>query len=159
MAGGVQAVALARYRHIDAGVSAHYSWYVPGFAALGEACALAEAHHVERADACRAVRQQALAAFSSLPARLIGDQSLVMPHVLNIAFEGLDSEALMVALKDLIAISNGSACTSSSYEPSHVLRAMGLSDDEANRCVRISWCHMTPPLDWEAVAERIQTLL
>jgi len=82
-----------------------------------------------------------------------------MPHVLNIAFEGLDSEALMVALKDLIAISNGSACTSSSYEPSHVLRAMGLSDDEANRCVRISWCHMTPPLDWEAVAERIQTLL
>jgi cysteine desulfurase len=65
----------------------------------------------------------------------------------------------MVALKDLIAISSGSACISNSYGPSHVLRAMGLTDAVANRCVRISWCHMTPALDWQAVAERIRTLL
>jgi cysteine desulfurase len=65
----------------------------------------------------------------------------------------------MVALKDLIAISNGSACTSSSYTPSHVLRAMGMSDDEANCHVRLSWCHLTPEVDWEAVAARIRTLL
>jgi cysteine desulfurase len=127
--------------------------------ALGEACSLAEAQHASRADTCWAVRQQALSAFASLPARLIGDQDRVLPHVLNIAFEDLDSEALMVALKDLIAISNGSACTSSSYEPSHVLRAMGLNDNEANRCVRISWCHMTPSVDWGAVAQRIKNLL
>lgn len=54
-----------------------------------------------------------------------------MDHVLNPAVPGLGSDALMVAVKDLIAISNGSACTSSSYSPSHVLRAMGMSDDEA----------------------------
>ena len=91
--------------------------------------------------------------------RLTGAQSLVMDHVLNLAFPGLDSEALMVALKDLIAISNGSACTSSSYAPSHVLKAMGMSDYEANGCVRISWCHLTPEVDWEAVASRIRTLM
>ncbi len=94
-----------------------------------------------------------------LEPRLTGDQSLVMDHVLNLAFPGLDSEALMLALKDLIAISNGSACTSSNYAPSHVLKAMGMSDDEANGCVRISWCHFTPQVDWKAVAARVRTLL
>ena len=64
----------------------------------------------------------------------------------------------MVGLKDLIAISNGSACTSSRYSPSHVLKAMGMDDDQANACVRISWCHLTPPVDWEAVANRIRSL-
>jgi cysteine desulfurase len=81
-----------------------------------------------------------------------------MPHVLNVAFAGLDSEALIVAIKDLIAISNGSACTSSSYTPSHVLKAMGMTDDQANACVRISWCHLTPDVDWAAVAKRIKSL-
>jgi cysteine desulfurase len=80
-------------------------------------------------------------------------------HVLNLAFPGLDSEALMVALKNLVAISNGSACTSSSYAPSHVLKAMGMSDGEANGCVRISWCHLTPQVDWGAVATRVRTLM
>lgn len=49
-------------------------------------------------------------------------------------------------------ISNGSACTSSSYTPSHVIKAMGYSDDEANEAIRLSWCHLTPEVEWEAVA-------
>jgi cysteine desulfurase len=68
------------------------------------------------------------------------------------------SEALIVALKDLVAISNGSACTSSSYTPSHAIKAMGYSDDEANEAneaIRLSWCHLTPEVEWEAVAARI----
>jgi len=100
-----------------------------------------------------------LAAFEPLSPIFIGDQSRVMPHVVNVRFPGLDSEALMVSLKDLIAISNGSACTSSSYSPSHFLKAMGLSDDEANECVRFSWSHLTPAVDWEAIALRIRRLL
>ena len=75
------------------------------------------------------------------------------------AWERAHSQALMVGLKDLIAISNGSACTSSSYTSSHVLTAMGLSDVEANSCVRVSWCHLTPPLDWESVADGVKNLL
>ena len=81
-----------------------------------------------------------------------------MPHVLNLAFPGMDSEALLVALKDIIAFSNGSACTSSSYTPSHVIKAMGFTDDEANEAVRFSWTHMTPEVDWAAVVERIRSL-
>lgn len=128
-------------------------------AVLGAAAELAVRDHAERTAACRRLRDQALEALLPLNPTLIGDQSQVMDHVLSLAFPGLDSEALMVGLKDLVAISNGSACTSSSYTPSHVLRAMGLSDEEANRCVRISWCHLTPALDWETVAQRIKSLL
>lgn len=127
-------------------------------AALGEAAELALRDQDQRHAICLTVREQALAALLPLGAVSTGDQSLVMDHVLNLGFPGLDSEALMVALKDLIAISNGSACTSSSYAPSHVLKAMGMGDDEANSCLRISWCHMTPAVDWVAVAERVRSL-
>jgi cysteine desulfurase len=128
-------------------------------AALGTAAEIAVRDCAQRQTICRDIRRQALDVLMPLGPRLTGDQSLVMDHVLNLAFPGLDSEALMVALKDLVAISNGSACTSSSYSPSHVLKAMGMSDDEANGCVRLSWCHLTPAVDWEAVAGRIGGLL
>lgn len=127
-------------------------------AALGTAAEIAVRDHAKRRQVCRQVREKALSALAGLAPKLTGDQALVADHVLNLAFPGLDSEALMVALKDLVAISNGSACTSSSYTPSHVLRATGMSDDEANACVRISWCHLTPEVDWDGVAKRIQTL-
>ena len=126
--------------------------------ALGLAAELAVRDCKERQQRCAAIRTKALAALEPLNPRYSGDTTRVMPHVLNVAFAGLDSEALIVAIKDLIAISNGSACTSSSYTPSHVLKAMGMSDDEANGCVRISWCHLTPDVDWAAVAKRIKSL-
>ena len=131
---------------------------VAPIAALGLAAELSLRDHVERRTICQRMKGSALRAFASLNPQITGDPSLVMDHVLNIAFPGLDSEALMVGLKDLIAVSNGSACTSSSYEPSHVLRAMGMRDEDANRCVRISWCHLTPSVDWDAVAARIRLL-
>ena len=127
-------------------------------AALGAAAEIAVRDNVSRRETCRQMRQQALSAMAPLDPKLTGDQKLAADHVLNLAFPGLDSEALMVALKDLVAISNGSACTSSSYTPSHVLRAMGMNEDEANACVRISWCHLTPEVDWDGVAKRIQSL-
>jgi cysteine desulfurase len=127
-------------------------------AALGKAAEVAVRDNARRRQVFRQMRKKALAALGTLNLRLTGDQSLVIDHVLNLAFPGLDSEALMVALKDLVAISNGSACTSSSYTPSHVLKAMGMDDDEANACVRISWCHLTPEVDWDRVAERIRAL-
>lgn len=126
--------------------------------ALGLAAELAVRDNANRVSACNEMRAAALAAFASLSPRYSGDQELVVPHVLNVAFSVLDSEALILALKDLVAISNGSACTSSSYTPSHVLRAMGMTDDEANSCVRISWSHLTPGVDWQLIAHRIRSL-
>lgn len=127
-------------------------------AALGAAAEVAVKDQKKRVTHCRKLKEAALKAFSNLSPRINGRPEETMDHVLNLAFPGIDSEALIVALKDLVAISNGSACTSSSYTPSHVIKAMGYSDDEANEAIRLSWCHLTPEVDWEAVAERVATL-
>lgn len=127
-------------------------------AAMGQAAESALRDHDARVKRCREIRTQAIEAFAELSPEYHGEPVAVMPHVLNVSFGGLDSEALMVALKDMVAISNGSACTSASYTPSHVLKAMGMNDDEANCAVRISWCHLTPDVDWGEVASRIQGL-
>ncbi len=125
---------------------------------LGLAAEMAAKEHAARAARCRAIKQEALAALLPLGALQNGDPAQVMDHVLNLSFRGLDSEALMVALKDLVAVSNGSACTSSSYTPSHVLKAMGRTDEEANEAVRFSWCHLTPDVPWAKVAARVTGL-
>ena len=127
-------------------------------AALGEAAERANKDQATREKRCHALKTAALNAFAAIGGQPVGDQSRTLPSTLNIRFPGLDSEALMVALKDLIAISNGSACTSSSYTPSHVLKAMGFDDVTANECVRMSWSHLTPDVRWEVVAARISEL-
>lgn len=127
-------------------------------AALGEAAEMASKQQVKREKRCRIIKDAALAALTNVGGEPIGDQTRTLHSTLNIRFPGVDSEALMVALKDLVAISNGSACTSSSYTPSHVLKAMGFDDATANQCVRLSWCHLTPDVDWAMVAKRINAL-
>jgi len=87
-----------------------------------------------------------------------GDESLSVPHAVSLSFTGINSEALMLALKGVVAISNGSACTSQSYEPSHALKAMGLSTDRIQSAIRLSWCHMTNEPDWENVISSIRSL-
>ena len=126
-------------------------------AALGEASSLASENLTNRQKYCAGIRQAALSALGRLDPVYTGDQDLVLNHVLNVSFPGFDSEALIVALKDLVAISNGSACTSTKYKPSHVLKAMGMNDDEANGFVRISWSHLTPKIDWERIVNRIES--
>lgn len=68
-----------------------------------------------------------------------GSLEFCMPNTINIAFKGVNSEALMLASKQYCGISNGSACNSSSYKPSYVLEAMGLDKDRISNSVRISW--------------------
>jgi len=131
---------------------------VPLVIGFGLAAELARMNAKEREARCVAIRSEALVALHSLEIRLHGDPQHTLPHVLNFSVEGIDSEALIVALKDLAAVSNGSACTSQSYEPSHVLAAMGLPQKAIAGAVRLSWCHMTPDVDWSAIARRIESL-
>ncbi len=124
---------------------------VPLVVGLGLASELAFQQASDRAAYCRAFRATLLEALKPLEPVINGDPERALPHVLNISFPGVDSEALMVALKDCIAISNGSACTSQSYQPSHVLKAMGLPEQVIKGAVRISWCHMTEAPNWKEV--------
>jgi cysteine desulfurase len=66
-----------------------------------------------------------------------GDMESRVPHNLNISFNYVEGESMMMALKDL-AISSGSACTSASLEPSYVLRALGRNDELAHSSIRFT---------------------
>jgi len=131
---------------------------VPLIVGLGLAAELARKNAKARQARCAAIRAQALAALEPLDIRMHADPNISLPHVLNFSVARIDSEALMVALKDIAAVSNGSACTSHSYEPSHVLTAMGLPEQAIAGAVRLSWCHMTPDVDWQAISARIGSL-
>lgn len=130
---------------------------VPLIVGLGVACNLALENHAARAKRCLAVRHAALAVLGRLNPVVNGEAGRALPHVLNVSIEGVDSEAAMVALKEIVAISNGSACTSASYKPSHVLTAMGLPEGRINGALRLSWCHLTSDVDWERVTDVLQS--
>jgi cysteine desulfurase len=112
---------------------------VPLVVGLGKAAELAGQEFRERREAAREVKDQFIGDLPEIDYRINGDLKRTLSHVVNVSFPGVDSEALMLALRSEIAISNGSACTSASYSPSHVLKAMGLSDDRIASAVRISW--------------------
>jgi cysteine desulfurase len=112
---------------------------VPLVVGLGMTAELAAREHLDRGAAATAVRQQLLGALAGVEHRVNGDPSRAQPHVLNVSFPGVESEALMMALRDELAMSNGAACTSERYSPSHVLKAMGLADDLIGTAIRLSW--------------------
>jgi cysteine desulfurase len=78
--------------------------------------------------------------------------------VLNVSFRGVDSEALMLALRSLLAVSNGAACSSAHYAPSHVLAAMGLGADRIATAIRFSWGPDTPDIPFDRLVEAIRNL-
>jgi cysteine desulfurase len=131
---------------------------VPLIVGFGVASELALRRHEKREQRCRRFGEAVKKALLPLGASVHGDEKLVLPHVLNLSIPGIDSEALIVALKPFISISNGSACTSASYKPSHVLEAMRLSPDDIAAAIRLSWCHLTPDVDWEPVKGVITNL-
>lgn len=126
---------------------------------FGIASEIARNECENRSKAASAIKESALAALTKIGGVPNGDQSKALPTALNISFPGLDSEAAILALKDVAAISNGSACTSQSYTPSHVLIAMELSKERISSALRFSWCHLTPTPDWQVIAHRLAALM
>lgn len=127
-------------------------------AGFGAAAAAASTKREDRAAANRAFRERALKALAPLDPIVNGDPGRALPHVLNVSFPGVDAEAAILATKDLVAISSGSACNSRGFERSHVLEAMELSEARIEGALRISWCHLTKEPDWERVVLKLKDL-
>ena len=129
---------------------------VPLIVGLGLAAEKAFDESQIRMEHCRQLEQEARNALNAIGAKFIGTGQV--PYILNFAVPGVNSEAAMVALKDLVAVSNGSACTSSSYTPSHVLNAMKLDADLVAGALRFSWSHSTGSIPWAEICERLVAL-
>jgi cysteine desulfurase len=72
-----------------------------------------------------------------------GDQKNKLPNIINVSFDHVSAESLLIALRDKVAIASGSACNSGAIEASHVLRAMGIEGDRLYGAVRISFGRYT----------------
>ncbi|QYJ77915.1 cysteine desulfurase DndA [Shewanella acanthi] len=126
-------------------------------AGLGEAARQSILNADERHKRCEVIKLNAIERLHELGAVINGANT--MPHVLNFSIPGLNSETAMVALKGLVAVSNGSACTSSSYTPSHVLTAMGLDEENIENAIRMSWCYMTKDIPWDQIIDKLKQYL
>lgn len=110
-------------------------------AGFGKACEIAAEEHASNYIKYQNNKTFILDALESsdIDYSINGDLKYAMPNTLNVSVNGVNSEALMLATRQYCAVSNGSACNSSSYKPSYVLSAMGLSLDRIESAIRISW--------------------
>jgi cysteine desulfurase len=126
---------------------------VPLVAGFGRAAELAQNEHAANTARCRAFRESLLAGLAPLEPVINGDPSRGAPHIVNLSIPGLAAEVAIDAWRDLVAISNGAACTSQSYTCSHVLNAMGLTAWRRDGALRWSWCATTVAPDWRALVD------
>jgi cysteine desulfurase len=105
---------------------------------MGEAFRLARAEMAAENERVRGLRDRLWAGLSRIPeVYLNGDIEQRVPHNLNVSFNYVEGESLIMAIKEL-AVSSGSACTSASLEPSYVLRALGRNDELAHSSIRFT---------------------
>ncbi len=105
---------------------------------MGEAFRIAKAEMATENERIRALRDRLWTGLSQMEAVYInGDLESRVPHNLNVSFNYVEGESLLMGIKD-VAVSSGSACTSASLEPSYVLRALGRSDELAHSSIRFS---------------------
>jgi len=129
---------------------------------MGEAFAIAKTEMLEEGKKIKQLRDRLLEGFSDMEEVVInGDIEQRVPGNLNISFNYVEGESLMMAISD-VAVSSGSACTSASLEPSYVLRALGLSDELAHSSIRFSIGRYTTEKDVDdairLVREKVEKL-
>ncbi|MCE2860244.1 MAG: IscS subfamily cysteine desulfurase [Oxalobacteraceae bacterium] len=114
---------------------------------MGEAFRIAREEMAAEIPRIRALRDRLAAGLSKIEEVYVnGDMAHRVPHNLNISFNYVEGESLIMAIKD-IAVSSGSACTSASLEPSYVLRALGRSDELAHSSIRFTFGRFTTEED------------
>jgi cysteine desulfurase len=131
---------------------------VPGIVGLGAACALALAERPAEAARLLGLRARL---HERIATRLEGvhvngtmEPDARLPGNLNLSFDGVEGEALLLALRD-VAVSSGSACSSASVEPSHVIRALGVGPDRAHASIRFGLGRFNTEEEVDFVADQV----
>jgi cysteine desulfurase len=123
---------------------------------MGEAFRLAKLEMATDNERIRMLRDKLLAGLDQIEEVYVnGDMERRVPHNLNVSFNYVEGESLIMAIKD-VAVSSGSACTSASLEPSYVLRALGRSDELAHSSIRFTVGRFTTEAEIEYVIDLVQ---
>ena len=123
---------------------------------MGEAFRIAREEMDEENKRIRALHQRLVKGLTEIEETYVnGDLTSRVPHNINISFNFVEGESLIMAIKD-IAVSSGSACTSASLEPSYVLRALGRSDELAHSSIRFSIGRFTKESDVDFTIDLIK---
>jgi cysteine desulfurase len=123
---------------------------------FGEAARLAKLEMATDNERVRALRDRLWKSIQTMEeVYLNGDLERRIPHNLNVSFNFVEGESLIMAVKD-IAVSSGSACTSASLEPSYVLRALGRNDELAHSSIRITLGRFTTEQEVDYAADLIK---
>lgn len=124
---------------------------------MGEAFRIAREEMATENERIRMLRDRLLRGLSEMEETYVnGDMEKRVPHNLNISFNFVEGESLIMAVKD-VAVSSGSACTSASLEPSYVLRALGRNDELAHSSIRFTVGRFTTEQDVDYVINLLKT--
>ena len=124
---------------------------------MGEAFRLAREEMAGENERVRVLRDRLLAGLSQMEEVYVnGDMEHRVPHNLNLSFNFVEGESLIMAVKD-VAVSSGSACTSASLEPSYVLRALGRNDELAHSSIRFTVGRFTTEQDVDYVINLLKS--
>ena len=135
----------------------------PQIVGFGEAVRLAMATQEKEADRLRGLRDRLWNHLHNLPGiHLNGHPTQRLPNNLSVSFEGVSGATLLSKLQSEVALSSGSACSSESLTPSHVIKALGRSDELARATLRFGLGRRTTAAEidqvGEAVTAAVQTL-
>ncbi|WDR86130.1 IscS subfamily cysteine desulfurase [Burkholderia ambifaria] len=123
---------------------------------MGEAFRIAKEEMAEESRRVGALRDRLLAGLATLDEVYVnGDLARRIPHNLNVSFNFVEGESLIMGIKG-VAVSSGSACTSASLEPSYVLRALGRSDELAHSSIRFTLGRFTTEAEVDSVIAQVR---
>ena len=129
---------------------------VPGIAGFGRAAEIAAEEMGEDGARFKKWSGRMLAVFEESGALLNGHRQDRLAHNLNVCFPGIESKAVINSVSGEVAISAGSACTTETVEPSHVILALGHDEERAHSSVRIGMGRFNTDADIEAASEIIR---
>jgi cysteine desulfurase len=135
---------------------------VPGIVGLGKASEMAGAHLEELGTRVRQLRDKLEQALLEAVPRVManGGEAERLPNTASIAFEFVEGEAILLMMNELgICASSGSACTSGSLEPSHVLRAMGVPFTAAHGSIRFSLSHYSTEEEIDFIIDKMPAII